>query len=237
MVGADRVVVGDGPAVGDDGIAGGNFGATPLSCDVPTLTGDHGEGRAKPRWVTVRYGTSPKPLCHWPSAPMSGASVTAAFRTGRLDHDVAVSRVSQIAPAFSSESRRWARRNGPAPRFGRRLTERCSAMGRQRACVSHAGSRCGVGALETVMARQPPVTLCSPMLWAVARFTRSRLRRTVAARWVRCRSAPPPAMPLRRCRNPERTTPRRARFPEPDVSGRTRVMTREDPLGAAEQFA
>ena len=57
VVGANRVVVGDGAAVGDDRVAGGDFGGMPLLRDIATLPGDHGEVQRGAGGVDVGDGT------------------------------------------------------------------------------------------------------------------------------------------------------------------------------------
>ena len=59
------------------------------------------------------------------------ASVTAAFNTGRFDHVVAVSSVSQIAPLSAASREGRARRTGPVPRPWRALRPGTSHPGRR----------------------------------------------------------------------------------------------------------
>ena len=90
-----------------------------------------------------------------------------------LDQFVAVSSVSHRAPADSSESRRYGAPNRPCSqaRAGASPSDVppwASITARVSACRL---SVCASVPSNTVMARQPPVMVCSPMLSVVARLT------------------------------------------------------------------
>ncbi|CKR33098.1 Uncharacterised protein [Mycobacterium tuberculosis] len=131
---------------------------------------------------------------------MVSASVTAAFSTGVLDHTVAVSRVSQSAPAANRESRRYGAANlprsqaraGPSPN---EVPPRAASNARVSACLL---SVCSWVPSNTVIPKQPPVIWVSPIASVVARLTpvsaSSESRTTVGPVpvWVMVRSAATP---------------------------------------------
>ena len=117
-----------------------------------------------------------------------------------LDQLVAVSRVSHNAPADSSESRRYGALKRPCShaRAGASPSDVppwAVITALVSACLL---STCASVPSNTVIARQPPVTVSSPMLSAVARLTpvsaSSESRMTVGPVpvWVTARRASAP---------------------------------------------